>query len=778
MEAMRETDRRWGRLYRNHVQGAWVRSGASLFLCSFAFIAYKVKLISYFSLLGVIGSVAFLILINPPFLWGLKKIRRKGRLKLYSFCLNLAEILAYSAVIYFCGGIYAPYLAIIYGALIAFVGTLAPRRYSFLMAGTCLFAFSLMTFLQLREVLPTLEPHSNSPLTVSQQLFYLGVVWGLILVLAFITDYTADIIRKQRERLREQNRLLEIRVAEQTAELVDEIEERKHKDQALKESEEKYRMLIENAGEAVIIAREGRLVFVNPKTTQVFGYTLEKMLSRPFVDFIYPEDGDLVLRNHFRRVKGEKVPNAYSFRIVTGAGETRWVQINSVWIHWETGPATLSFLRDITNRRRMERELLKAEKLESLGVLAGGIAHDFNNILLAILGNISLAKRVAGANPKLMERLEQAEKASLRAKDLTAQLLTFSRGGDPVKTTASLNEMIKETAGFALRGSKTKGEFQFDNDLWPVEIDIGQMSQVIHNLVLNANQAMPEGGAIRVVAQNIRLGQAPALKIGKFVKISIQDEGLGIPPDIVHRIFDPYFTTKPKGTGLGLATVHSIIKRHGGEIRVDSQVGKGSVFSIYLPASDKEVLSFQKEEDASFLPKGRVLVMDDEEALRDVFGMMLDLLGFRVEPAKDGQEAIRKFFQAGKSGDPFQLVILDLTIAGGMGGKETLTRLREIDSGIKAIACSGYSQDTSQIEFRSCGCDVFLPKPFQIEDLTRALHEVFRKRIDSPADKNKVPPSAVRSDLPAWSPAVHPERSRFDHPYGLIARGLLKSSLR
>jgi len=384
----------------------------------------------------------------------------------------------------------------------------------------------------------------------------------------------------------------------------------------------------------------------------------------------------------------------------------------------------------IEERERIEEELFRTRHLESLGILAGGIAHDFNNLLTAIMGNTSLAKMFTEPGNKIYTRLEEVEKASLRARDLTQQLLTFSKGGAPIKKVTSIADVICDSTRFALRGSNTHCKFVIADDLWPVEVDEGQISQVISNLAINADQAMSEGGMVNITVENVTLhqGQIATLPPGKYIRIAIEDSGIGIAAEHLSKIFTPYFTTKQKGSGLGLATSYSIINKHGGVIAVTSEVGTGTTFRIYLPASDKEVPKKEKAEPAAITGSGRILIMDDEEYIRYTAGEILAHAGYQVGYANDGAEAIDCFIRAQESGKPYDAVILDLTIPGGMGGRETLQKLLEIAPETKAIVSSGYAHGSVMADFREYGFKGIIGKPYRIDDLCRVVQNVLNEK--------------------------------------------------
>lgn len=382
---------------------------------------------------------------------------------------------------------------------------------------------------------------------------------------------------------------------------------------------------------------------------------------------------------------------------------------------------------EIEARQQIEEELLKVRNIESIGVLAGGLAHDFNNLLTAILGNISLARMVSHPHASLATLLTKAENACQQATALTRQLLTFAKGGAPIRQTAAIADLVEESAGFALRGSNVRCTFSFPPELWSVDVDPGQMHQVFHNIVLNADQAMPDGGHISIQAENLVLEANDTLPLqpGEYVKIAIRDQGCGIPAGHLPKIFDPYFTTKNHGSGLGLTTAYTIITKHDGYIAVESQEGVETTFAIYLPAShDTPSPSEDAAAPSDLAGTGRFLVMDDDPMVRELVSDILTSLGYEVETAGDGAEAIALYQSARAAGRPFTAVILDLTVAGGMGGKEAITRLQALDPQVKAIVSSGYSDDPVLANFRHYGFCGMVAKPYTVKGLSDVLQRV------------------------------------------------------
>ena len=390
--------------------------------------------------------------------------------------------------------------------------------------------------------------------------------------------------------------------------------------------------------------------------------------------------------------------------------------------------ANLALEREAAERQRLQDRLLQSQKMEALGTLAGGIAHDFNNMLAAILGNLDLSLLDANLEGKTRKRLEDAFKASERARDLTRQLLTFAKGGEPIRQTANLAEVIKDSTEFILHGSEVKCRFCFADDLSPVDIDTIQISQVVQNLILNAIQSMPEGGIVDVSCVNVAAGEMsnkPLEADKDYVQLIISDQGKGIAADIIDKVFDPYFSTKSQGSGLGLSIVHSIISKHEGHIEVDSVPEKGTRFIIYLPAAadHAQVEQEQLQQLNTKALKGKVLVMDDEEPVRQTICLMLEEFGLESITAADGQEAVRIYQQSLDTETPIRLLIMDLTVPGGMGGKEAAQEILALDPGARIIVSSGYSQDPIMAKYKDYGFFAVLAKPFSLDELQKVLHQ-------------------------------------------------------
>jgi two-component system, cell cycle sensor histidine kinase and response regulator CckA len=514
--------------------------------------------------------------------------------------------------------------------------------------------------------------------------------------------------------------------------------ERRKVQQAYKEATEKLRATEERFSTiykanpmamSLISLTDGRVVDVNDSWQDLFGYSLAEVLGKKISEIdIYKATGS-AFWEHLRCCNKMK---AGEFQFKKRSGDTIRGLSSVTLLQLQDEMYCLNVIDDITQQRRLDKELTLLERLESLGLLAGGIAHDFNNILTIILGYISLAKNSAHNNDFITNSMIEAEVAARQAVALTQQLLTFAKGGAPVKKTQSIKELIKQSVVFSLHGSDIKYNFNISDSLVVVNVDFDQISQVLNNLVLNALQAMPMGGTLSITAENFTILTSHALPLneGDYIKITVQDTGEGIPEEICKNIFDPYFTTKAKGTGLGLTTSFSIISQHNGYITVKSQVGQGTTFTVYLPASNLTVEDTGSPKLDVQTGSGRVLVMDDEEPIRNVLGKMLSVLGYEFEFASNGVEAILLYAQAVASGAPFDAVILDLTIRGSMGGKKTIQKLLEIHPQCRAIVSSGYSHDVVLSDFQSYGFKGLVAKPYRLEDLSAVLHRVISDKLN------------------------------------------------
>ncbi len=503
----------------------------------------------------------------------------------------------------------------------------------------------------------------------------------------------------------------------------------------LRASEQWLATTLRSIGDGIIATdTNGRITFMNPVAETLTGWHKEETLGKPLeeVFHIVNEETRKRCENPFKKIleTGGVVGLANNTVLIARDGTERLLADSGAPICDDNNNilGTVLIFSDVTEKRKMEENLLRleTEKMESLSILAGGIAHDFNNILTAILGNISLAKLHLTPEDEASGILTEAEKASLRARNLTRQLLMFSKNGVPIKKPASISELLRDTAEFALRGSTITCRFCIPEDLQPVEIDAGQISQVINNLILNAEQAMPEGGAIKVSAQNVTVEKDELpLEYGDYVQISIEDEGIGIAEEHLQRIFEPYFTTKQKGSGLGLATSHSIICKHGGHIDVESTLGKGTTFCVWLPVSGEEI-PVEEELDKVVKGEGRILLMDDDESILDVTNEVLDHLGYETAFARNGKEAIELYTRALREGTPFDVVIVDLTVRGGMGGKETVEELMKVDPSVKAVVSSGYSNAPAIVDFEKYGFCGAVTKPYSIKELSKILHDAVK----------------------------------------------------
>lgn len=492
--------------------------------------------------------------------------------------------------------------------------------------------------------------------------------------------------------------------------------------------------LLRQLPEGVALLEDGHIREANPALLQMGGYGLGELQGRS-LDCLLEADPDPdsgkdaeLLLSH-----GAQADPRTAVCLRTRSGQLRPVQVLPEFGQGRGRGWQPVVVRDLTERQAMARERLKTRQLASLAALSGGIAHDYNNLLTAIMGNISLAMTYLDPGDHLHALLNQAQEASLIAKELTNRLITFSRGGAPAKKIVRLAPLIEGAVEFALSGSSVTVDFSIPDDAWCVAVDHAQMTQALHHLVINARESMPDGGLIQVEVTNVEVPpSARAPEGAASVRIDIRDEGQGIPPDLQERIFDPYFSTKTKGDqkglGLGLSIAESIVKRHGGSLRVVSRVGQGSCFTIDLPAARGEADppgATRPSAAPARLPRSAtVLVMDDESMIRELAINLLQRLGYAAEAARDGEEALALYAKALKGGHRYDAVILDLTVRGGMGGKETIRGLQAMDPQVRAIVSSGYADDPGVTSYRDYGFCGAVAKPYRIHELAQKLAEV------------------------------------------------------
>jgi two-component system cell cycle sensor histidine kinase/response regulator CckA len=502
----------------------------------------------------------------------------------------------------------------------------------------------------------------------------------------------------------------------------------------LAEEKELLSVTMASIGDGVVSTdKNGRIVSINPVALGFAGMSLTEAVGKNVDDvfgFFHEKIKDKLegIVTFMIKNKGIK-PMSVRCGLRLRGGAERIIDLSVAPINAINGSVIgmVMVFRDMTERHKLELELYRARKLDSLGVLAGGIAHDFNNILTGIITNLFMVKLRVKSDQDSYQLLEEAEKASFRASKLVKQLLTFSKGGAPVKESVAIKSIIEDSIGFYLSGSNVNYKLELANDLSNVEADRGQIDQVFNNLIINADQAMPHGGTITVGANNVSISDGAqqknekvvVLRPGAYIKVTVKDEGSGIPKEIIEKIFDPYFTTRQNGNGLGLTIAYSIIKAHKGAITVDSEVGKGSVFSFYLPVAKQRNQAegtVKTKPNASPSSGGRILVMDDDSAVRSVLSQLLKNYGYAVVCTASGNETITAYGEAMKQGQPFTVVVMDLTIPGGMGGKEAVAKLLEIDHSAKVIVASGYSSDPIMANYRDYGFCGVIAKPFNIDE--------------------------------------------------------------
>lgn len=516
--------------------------------------------------------------------------------------------------------------------------------------------------------------------------------------------------------------------------IVHDITDRKQIEKDLRENEKKFRLTFDSSPDAIIINRlhDGVWIDVNEGFTQATGFTRDDAIGKTSMELdVWNDSADREKLFQGVKEKGFFENLEAQFRkkdgsLITGLISARLISLKGV-------PHIITITRDITQLKQFQQEQLKIEKLQSLGTLAGGIAHDFNNILTGIMGNISFATIFLDEDHKSYKPLIEAEKASKRAGELAHRLLTFARGGEPIKKAVSPHYLVTEAMSLVLSGANINGTIHIPESIHPFNVDAGQIGQVFHNIIINAMQAMPEGGTLIVSADNERLSENNVFSLppGAYIRLMFTDHGCGISEENLKKIFDPYFTLKPSGHGLGLASARSIINRHGGHISVSSVVGKGTTFTVYLPAVDQTHTDDQKKRPTKAISQhnaGSILVMDDDPLIRDIASEMLAHFGYEVTTCIDGEEAIKLYKDSSQSGRPFQMCIMDLTIPGGLGGKDAAEQILSAFPKATLVVSSGYSNDPIMSHYKKYGFSGAITKPYSISELQEVIHSISNKK--------------------------------------------------
>ncbi len=668
----------------------------------------------------------YLVLINFPALIALKKISDERSYNNFSLLINQLEILGYTSIIYFCGDIEATHLTLIYAALIAYVGVVASKKHCFIVAGFCAATYFLMFALIQIDVIPHLGLIAESSPPLIYQLIIISVVIALLYTVAFISATSASLIKKNKDQLGRQNK----KFAEANDKLMREIQLRIHADSALRESEFQYRTLTNNLNVGVYrntVGAKGKFIEANPAIVKMFGFQRKDEFIAVDVADLYQDPNDRNLFNKKMMQKGFVQNEELNLRKKDGTPIK--ASVSSVGVKDENGNVKYydGIIEDISERKRLESQLQQAQKMEAIGTLAGGIAHDFNNLLMAIQGNASLIHCDIDTDSPHCQSLINIENAVKSASKLTKQLLGYARKGKYQVNPISLNQLVEETANTVGRTRKNITiHYELAEDLKAILADQGQIEQVLMNLFVNAADAMAAEGdlflkTINITHQNIK-SSLYTPKPGKYVQLTVTDTGIGMDKNTQDRIFEPFYTTKEmgRGTGLGLASVFGIIKGHGGYIDVESEVGRGTTFQIYLPASIKKIVKSVTEEPNRIINgNGTILLVDDEQLVLGTGSKILIRLGYTVLEANEGKKAV-EIYKENK--EKIDMVILDM-IMPDMGGGKVFDKIKEMNPEARVLLSSGYSIDGQATEILRRGCDDFIQKPFSINQLSEKISE-------------------------------------------------------
>ena len=505
-----------------------------------------------------------------------------------------------------------------------------------------------------------------------------------------------------------------------------------------KSQSEQYRLfetLLSKVTDAfALIATDGTICQCNPAFSQLTSLNKEDVLGSNWMDVIQlhdtlegPQVEELGRLNSLTDFVCWNKPKDLYLSLTGKQSLSVEVTIGQMSSRAGSSQDWVMILKDKSTKEQLESQMLRLDSLESLSLLTGGVAHDFNNLLTVVLGNVSMARLELQESGSLAEQLLLAEKAAMQAKALTDQLLRLAKGDSSAADAVTIDEIVEEGAQFILRGTNVSYSVEKDEKLWPAHVNRGQMAQVVNNLVINARQAMPQGGVLRVSLENktLKSEAVEGLKAGDYICIEFSDKGMGISSEDITHIFEPYYTTKQDGSGLGLASSLSIIKKYGGIISADSELGKGTTFKIYLPRSEQEKPIHSLDSVSNYTIQkgsGRILIMDDMEAMMLVAGEILEALGYATVLTSNGEEAIESYKRAKESGAPFDAVVFDLTVPGGMGGEEACKLLRAFDPDLVAIATSGYTNSHVMSDYQGAGFNAVIPKPYRIKEMSRVLY--------------------------------------------------------